>query len=953
MGVALAVAAAALILVRLGPSLIGARVFLGLDLLYLFAPYTSLPGSHPPTTSIYISDQLDGLVPALHEISQRFLHADIAGWSSQIAGGAPLLATPDFGVISPGRWLYLILPSWLAPGWSKVFEMAFAAAFMYLLVRRLRGSKLAAALAGFICPLTGFMISWTNWPQVAVASIIPMLFWSVERFVQERRLRAAGPVAVACALLIFGGFPAVAGQALFFAAGYALVRLLSVHRSRVGPFLRDASTLAAAVVVGVGLTAAQLLPFAHSVLGGVDLSYRSQGFFDQAPYRHMLTTVFPGTFAGNQLATGASPMDLNAYVGAVVLMLAVLGVVQAISGRISGSAGPYFVGMTAFIVGLIWFQGAWSNWLDSLPVFHGNPIGRIRSQLAVPTAVLAAAGFDMLRGISWEPGWLRSAAPSRWRWPVVSVIVGVTTLVGLLGLTLATGNYAGVSNSVTEDVLVAVIPLVLISILAVLGVRILRARLLALVVVVLSISAQAFAATSFYWPTGSRALFYPTTAGIKYLQDHQGHDRSATFGYAIRPNVTEYYGLRMLNGHSFEPKAMKSVINAVEANAYVAATYSVLFPSEPDLLNSPGLGRLGVRYLVGESRRVVPTVPNSAAPTLGTRDKLPAAAGPLAIPAGAQVSTTVPGGPLLGVDIPLTSAGNSTITVTVSAADGTRLAQNSRGIAAGSANLPVPLADQTGVGRTPAASGPVTIAVASSAPGVLASADGAGHVRVQAVRPSASTKDIRIAFAAEDLVIWERLDYQSRIRWASKVTVVKDDAARLKAVAGAPIEPAGIILAEPAPVGVNGGVPSAFDIVEDDGDTIRVRLDVAKAGYVVVADNIQTDFEATVDGRRAEIVDADYAVGAVYVPAGRHDVSLRYAPRGGRLGAQVSGVSAALLLLLAIPTGWSRRLCARLRPRPRGRSGGVGARGEGSVDGAAVGSGRALWPARFRRDESV
>ena len=69
-------------------------------------------------------------------------------------------------VISPGRWLYLVLPSWLAPGWEKLAEMAFAAIFSYLLVRRLNGSKVAAALAGFIYPMTGFMIAWTNWPQV-------------------------------------------------------------------------------------------------------------------------------------------------------------------------------------------------------------------------------------------------------------------------------------------------------------------------------------------------------------------------------------------------------------------------------------------------------------------------------------------------------------------------------------------------------------------------------------------------------------------------------------------------------------------------------------------------------------------------------------------------------------------------------------------------------------------
>jgi len=404
LAIVLALSAAALVIIRLGASLIGLRVFLGLDLLYMFAPWSSLPGSHPVTSSIYISDQLDGTIPALYEVAQRLLHGDVASWSSLTGGGSPLLATPDYALISPGRWVYLFLPIWLAPGWSKLLEMAFAAIFTYLLVRRLRGSKVAAGVAGFIYPMTGFMIAWTNWPHVAVGSAIPMLFWAIERFVQERRVRAAIPISLAVALLLFGGFPAVAGQTLYFAGGYALMRLIARHRRDIRRLARDGLVLIAGVFAGFGLSAVQMLPFVNGLLVDVDLSYREGGFFVHDRFVNMLSTVFPMSFAGNQLSTGASPMDLNTYVGATVLLLGVLGAFYALTGRIRGSAGVYFVGMIVFIVGLLWFQGPWSNWMDHLPVFHGNPINRLRSQLGLPVAVLAAAGFDLLRGNLTESG---------------------------------------------------------------------------------------------------------------------------------------------------------------------------------------------------------------------------------------------------------------------------------------------------------------------------------------------------------------------------------------------------------------------------------------------------------------------------------------------------------------------------------------------------------------------
>jgi len=75
-----------------------------------------------------------------------------------------------------------------------------------------------------------------------------------------------------------------------------------------------------------------------------------------------------------------------------------------------------------------------------------------------------------------------------------------------------------------------------------------------------------------------------------------------------------------------------------------------------------------------------------------------------------------------------------------------------------------------------------------------------------------------------------------------------------------------------------------------------------------VADPMQDGWVAEVDGKRAQLENADHAVVAVRVPAGVHDLVLRYTAPGLRLGSLITLGTAALLLLMAF--------AGRL-PRPR------------------------------------
>jgi len=84
--------------------------------------------------------------------------------------------------------------------------------------------------------------------------------------------------------------------------------------------------------------------------------------------------------------------------------------------------------------------------------------------------------------------------------------------------------------------------------------------------------------------------------------------------------------------------------------------------------------------------------------------------------------------------------------------------------------------------------------------------------------------------------------------------------------------------------------------VERRATRVRVRVNTLHPAWLVVSQAAIPGWQATIDGRRTPIADADGVLVAVQVPPGGHLVELRYRPLGWRLGAPISALTAAALL---------------------------------------------------------
>ena len=107
------------------------------------------------------------------------------------------------------------------------------------------------------------------------------------------------------------------------------------------------------------------------------------------------------------------------------------------------------------------------------------------------------------------------------------------------------------------------------------------------------------------------------------------------------------------------------------------------------------------------------------------------------------------------------------------------------------------------------------------------------------------------------------------------------------------------VLAEP-PAGLpRPGAPEgpvAAEGIRVDGPSLEATLIAPRDGLAVILDPFYPGWTATVDGRPAPILRADFAFQAVPVTAGRHELRLAYRNRWVTLGAAVSLATLAVLV---------------------------------------------------------
>lgn len=861
---------AALILYLLGPQLAGLRSFAPTNMLYLFYPWKWFaPEDTGIKTAGPFSDNWDALIPLHLQNASRLLHGDLPLWSPYGTGGADLLPNLGSMTLAPSTLAWMVLPAWYAGGFIKILELLGSWGFIYLFVRRTGASRAPAAVAGLAFATTGFQVVWFSWPHTLVNMFVAGTLWAWDRV----RESPGDPLRIAVAAgftaaTILEGFPAVAFVGLAAVGLVLVVRVLADWPGWLGA-LRAAGAVAVSAALGLGISMISFLPFAH-LLSVYQLEREFTGPF---PARAMLSTVLsPNSWGPADHYFGvANYIEIQGYLAPAALVLLVAGAVVSIARRrhvplllvlVAGGTVLYLV---SFGVDPVY------SWIKPLPVFSSNPPTRAKAAGAILLCCAIGLALEAL---------LRGGASRVTRVLAMALTAGVAG-VFVVGLTRVS-RWAPdtLSDFVHGEVTRAIVVIALATVIA--AVLLFRrtpstwVRRTAMGAVLLVVFVDAVAWIHPYWPSSRAEDFYPVTAPHAYLQEHLGDQRMSSPDYSFWAGTGAAYSIRTMEGHGFTRQTWKAVIVA-GGGRMATPTYS-RFSEES--ATSPVLDRFGVLYW-GDPPGVRRCTGN------------PAKSGSVVVLAPGQQVDATADGRARGVSLRLAAKTRAKAEVVVSAGELRGVARIRKGAPAGR-RIYVPVAEPTAAGADGASTSRVYRIESVTGGPVQVFADEDGPLT-----PCTQKADdgLQLEFTDGSL-LYRRLTALPRIRWATGSTVQADPAQRLALLASGTLPDDEVLLdAGQAQAPTGSGRLTAVD---DGADETRVTTDSTAAGWLVIADPKQSDWQATVDGAPAEIVPADHAGIAIAVPAGTHTVEVRAAPAGVRTGAAISLVSLLAVLALGI-----------------------------------------------------
>ncbi len=578
---ALPALAAALVLAALLAVFFFDVVFLGRTLkvsrtiatLYPTGP-ADAPG--PPPASIPVTDNTPGVLeePYLAFKRRVFAGGGFPLWNPHQAGGLPFAANPE------GTPFFLPeLPLYLLPerfGWDVfVLLRLFAAGFFTWAFLRAVGCAQAAAIGGGAAyMLGGPLVTWLDNVTMNPDCLLPLLLLALEHVLRRERRWAVPLAAVTIALVVLGGHPEHAFFAHLIGLAYLGFRLATTT-----PPPGTLRRVATVYLLGAGLAGVFVLPFAEFFLR-LGWSYHGvdTGLETDEPLGRAVTILMPYLFQPELVTYGYRHAGwLGGYLGATMMLLALLGVRRASPGRL----GLLFGAVLALALGKIYaLPGV--NLVGALPVFRV-----VRFSLHLPATVGFAAavlvGFA-LNGIGEITG--RRAA-------TLAAILGAVALGFVVHARPALDPWRVVRAALPVALVLGAVPAVVAAAE--------RRRLAAGSAAVLLIAVLA-GELRLYQPTAHPARYaaFAEAPYVRWLRD--APERGRVFGteWTLFPNTASAVALDDLGiyGGLFVGRFVRFVRALVDPRRFALGSHvGELRGRLPDYAN-PFLDLLNVRYLI-------------------------------------------------------------------------------------------------------------------------------------------------------------------------------------------------------------------------------------------------------------------------------------------------------------------------------------------------------------------
>lgn len=854
-------------------------------------------------------------------------------WDPYLFLGSPFLANPQTSVFYPLSVLFYVLDTPTAYNWSVVLHLGLAGAFSYAMVRISMGlGPWAGMVAGLLFMLSGFMSAQLGHINQLSASVwLPLILLAYERAVARRSPRWASVAGAILAVQLLAGHSQESYMSMVVMAVFGGV--LAITR---GAPWRAGAYLVASLVTGMGLAAIQMLPTLelsrHSIRGG-GLQYGEAISFSLPPSQ-LLWSLLPGYWT----------IPFGEFVGYVGVLGLVLGAVALATARLRDLLFPLLLVAGGLFLALGGFNPVYYYLFQLVP---GLGLFRVPARwlfvYTLGAALLAALGTEVLaRG---------RVAMGRGGWWRALVLLGMLVLAGRLVEGVATPRADAGHIAAWAGVLGAG------GLLALLASR-RPTRPLVMPALACLVAAELWFAGSelqFRSPVPPDVYVQPRDSTM-YLQSRGGTGRMlsvATEEYEIKeaPDYKQWYGYLGSSAlfHYMVAAKLNEILTpnipllyriptadgydggVLPLKRYVRLAEVLIQPEEvradgmlrSRLTEVPSLAKLdllGVDWVVASKitdatidgvyydraislhlapgeRRTISSVPEDfTASELGVLSFLKGAA------------QTAPGTPAILVRVEY--ADGTTADVLLRAGEDT--ADESLDVPPGPRLHPV----------QPWSKGAEFLARAAIARGqprqvevVNLLREGTAVVKAISLIDGPASLPLVLDDALSrrtffDVKVYERRTPVGRAYLVHKAAIVDDDEA-LETMKQPDFRSRELVLLAPGSGArdldgsANGEPEDRVEVVTSEPERTAVRVRAGSDGYLVFLDGHYPGWQGLVDGVAAPVVRANLYFKAVYVPAGEHQVEFVYTPVSLYMGAAVSTLFLALLVLsLLVP--WER-----------------------------------------------
>lgn len=328
-----------------------------------------------------LSDIPMQIVPWREVVTRAYRAGEMPFFNRGAGSGSPLWENPQAAVLHPLTLIGIPFSGFAWPLFAGIARILVALTGMYVFLRSRTVSHEAAIFGAIAYGFSAFTIAFLLFPLMNVTAMLPWLLVAIDRAADG--WRGAAAFAVVLFLLFAGGHPESVLHAAFFAVPYAIGRR------------RGALRIIAGGVAGVLLAAPLLIPFALHLpsMERTARLIREPGLLDAPALTVANLSAFVFPYALSERRSPDAPENFNEvatqYAGLAAFLLMIVAIVRQ----------PRRCAWWIAAFALFAFLAFRSRLFDGIPILGQTLHGRVRFLLAFITAVLAAHGFDSLRGL--------------------------------------------------------------------------------------------------------------------------------------------------------------------------------------------------------------------------------------------------------------------------------------------------------------------------------------------------------------------------------------------------------------------------------------------------------------------------------------------------------------------------------------------------------------------------